>query len=197
MNSLRLTRLLPLPYLIILGKAVAGSNGIVCLSAYCPEEVINTHYSIIMQHIYIKEWEGWEGAEAEEALKSLVIGPRMAHSNVSRLEESLTHRIWSWLKCVRSLLEQYLKANTFILLAKFLLGEKKKPCSNHRMDLVNTSFLLCWQRDSEGSRRLSSEHCSLWLALGTGSWRTLLASEQGGLCDLQIGVGRRRARGPD
>lgn len=61
MNSLRLTRLLPLRYLIILGKAVAGSNGIVRLSAYCPEEVINTHYSIIMQHIYIKEWEGVGG----------------------------------------------------------------------------------------------------------------------------------------
>lgn len=125
MNSLRLTRLLPLRYLIILGKAVAGSNGIVCLSAYCPEEVINTHYSIIMQHIYIKEWVGWEGAEAEEALKSLVIGPRMAHSNVSRLEGSLTHRIWSWMKYTPSLLQQSLKANTFIHLEKFFLKEKK------------------------------------------------------------------------
>lgn len=61
MNSLRLRSLLPPRYLIILGKAVAGSNGIVCLSAYCPEEVINTHCSIIMQHIYIKEWEGVGG----------------------------------------------------------------------------------------------------------------------------------------
>lgn len=96
-----------------------------CLSAYCPEEVINTHYSIIMQHIYIKEWVGWEGAEAEEALKSLVIGPRMAHSNVSRLEGSLTHRIWSWMKYTPSLLQQSLKANTFIHLEKSFLKEKK------------------------------------------------------------------------
>lgn len=58
---------------------------------------------------------------------------------------------------------------------------------------IHPSFLPQWQRDVEWSWRLNSELCSLCLALGTGSWKGLLASEQVAYGTLEMGVWRKEA----